>query len=71
MVSENDLIDAYACENDGSDYREMTRRREEAREFLRELKAHAWERGYRAGYDHADPLSDTSFAPPNPYRGGQ
>lgn len=66
-MDEDVLIDTFASWYSGA-YDEMA---EEAREFLRELKAQAWERGYLAGYDHADPLSDTSFAPPNPYRGGQ
>lgn len=62
-------------------YEQASRRRFEAEyraealeQFEDDLKrsnAEAWEQGYRAGYEHGDPLSDTDFPALNPYRGGQ
>lgn len=42
--------------------------REDARRAIAKIKADAWTEGYRAGYEHGDPMGDTDFPPPNPHR---
>ena len=51
----------------------MREEREEAREFLRELKAQAWEDGFNAGYGLAWAVTTAGHEGecPNPHRGGQ
>lgn len=35
--------------------------------FLQKVRADAWGEGYRAGYEHGDPMGDTDFPPANPH----
>lgn len=68
VMRESVLADAYA-----SWYSEYDDRYEEAQEFLRELKAQAWDEGRASvGEQMLQPRDEFGMWPevPNPYRGG-